>query len=120
MQMINQKAQSLKALGERASYLPLKYQAENATLKQELIDLYKREVKLLKIIDKRDDQLADAAAGKTVQLPIKKKVVSRPADRKEIARLNSELEYLQHRYNALKESKFGRLQLWYWRQKAGK
>ena len=119
-QMINKDAQALSELGERASYLPLKFQAENEQLKQELIDLYKREVKLLKIIDKRDDQLEQMAAGKKLALPTKKKIVSRPADRKEITRLKSELEYLQHRYEALKKSKLGRLQLWYWRQKAGK
>ncbi|MGP4989614.1 hypothetical protein ACTXIX_03840 [Glutamicibacter ardleyensis] len=117
--MISQEAQDLRALGQRASYLPMKYQAENAELKQELIDLYKRERKLLKIIDKRDDQLEQAVAGKTIRLPAKKKPVSRPADRKEITRLRSELDYLQHRYEALKKSKLGRLQLWYWRKKAG-
>lgn len=117
--MIHQDAGDLRALGERASFLPLKYQAENAQLKQELVDLYKREMKLLKIINKRDEQLAQVASGKSIKLPIKKKQVSRPADRKEIARLNSDLEYLQKRYEALKNSKLGRLQLWYWRKKAG-
>ncbi|MBM7768240.1 hypothetical protein [Glutamicibacter nicotianae] len=117
--MIHQDAEDLRALGERASFLPLKYQAENAQLKQELVDLYKREMKLLKIIDKRDEQLAQVTSGKSIKLPIKKKQVSRPADRKEIARLNSDLEYLQKRYEALKNSKLGRLQLWYWRKKAG-
>ena len=118
--MTHQDGQDLRALGERASFLPLKYQAENAQLKQELIDLYQREVKLLKIIDKRDDQLAQVAAGLSIKLPAKKKIVARPADRKEISRLNSELNYLQKRYEALKNSKLGRLQLWYWRKKAGK
>ncbi|KWR72169.1 hypothetical protein RN04_07840 [Arthrobacter sp. W1] len=117
--MIHQDAEDLKALGQRASFLPLKYQAENEQLKQELVDLYKREMKLLKIIDKRDEQLAQVASGRSIKLPIKKKQVSRPADRKEIARLNSDLEYLQKRYEALKNSKLGRLQLWYWRKKAG-
>ncbi|PJJ43613.1 hypothetical protein ATK23_0808 [Glutamicibacter mysorens] len=117
--MIHQDAEDLKALGERASFLPLKYQAENEQLKQELVDVYKREMKLLKIIDKRDEQLAQVASGRSIKLPIKKKQVSRPADRKEIARLNSDLEYLQKRYEALKNSKLGRLQLWYWRKKAG-
>lgn len=117
--MIHQDAEDLKALGERASFLPLKYQAENEQLKQELVDLYKREMKLLKIIDKRDEQLAQVASGRSIKLPIKKKQVSRPAERKEIAKLNSDLEYLQKRYEALKNSKLGRLQLWYWRKKAG-
>lgn len=118
--MTNLDANSLKSLGERASYLPLKYQAENAELKQELVDLYKREIKLLKLIEKRDKQLEDAAAGKLVRIPAKKKFDGRTVDRQETVRLKSELEYLQRRYDALKNSKLGRLQLWYWRQKAGK
>lgn len=110
----------MRSLGERASILPLRYQAENAALKAELAELYKREVKLLKIIDKRDEQLEQVAHGKSIKLPSKKKQLQRPVDRKQIESLKNDLEILQRRYEALKKSKLGRLQLWYWRKKAGR
>lgn len=118
--MTSPDAHSRKSLAERASYLSLKYQTENVELKQELFDLYNREKKLLKIIDKRDKQLADIAAGRIVKIPAERKIDDHPMDSQEIAYLKSELEYLQRRYDALQKSKLGRLQLWYWRQKAGK
>lgn len=82
-------------LSRRASALPLKLHKENQELRQELVKLYAREEKHLRLLHKRDLQLNGT---------------HNPED----------AVNLRKRYEALKNSKLGRMQLWYWRRQAGK
>lgn len=109
-----------QAFAKRAILLPLKFHTENKELKKELMRQYEREAKLLKIVDKRDEQLLQAVRGKSVELPAKWSKGADTASRKEIGGLKADLEQLQKRYDALRGSKLGRLQLSYWRLRAGK
>jgi hypothetical protein len=109
-----------QAIAERASVLPLKFHAESMELKKELIKLYEREAKLIKIVNKRDEQLILASQGIPVRLPARMSKAASKAPLKEVIRLKTDLELLQKRYDALRGSKLGRLQLSYWRLRAGK
>lgn len=92
----------LDDLSRRATALPLKLHKENQELRQELVKLYAREEKLLKLLHKGDLQLQGSEGLGHTENTV------------------NELENLRKRYDALKKSKLGRMQLWYWRRQAGK
>lgn len=111
-------------MAERAKVLPLKLHAENKKLKKELIKLYEREEYLLKYISIQDRYLQGTTALK--QLPanfVLGTVALNESDlvsSSEPRALGKDLVDLNNRYDALSKSKLGRLQLWYWRLRAGK
>lgn len=107
-------------LTNRASKLPIRLHKENQSLREELLKLYERETKLLKIIDRRDEQLVLAAQGIAVKVPARSKPNQGQTMGLELEKLKKKVDYLQQRHDALRASKLGSLQLWYWRQRAGK
>ncbi len=86
-------------------------------LSEELRALYERESRLLKMLDKRDKQLAQTPDGRHPKVAPAATAQKGNPDSEKAMR---ELELLQKRYLALSRSKLGRLQLWYWRIKSGR
>ncbi|KAA0975332.1 hypothetical protein FQ154_14130 [Paeniglutamicibacter gangotriensis] len=111
-------------MAERAKVLPLKLHAENKKLKKELIKLYEREEYLLKYISIQDRYLQGTTALK--QLPANFVLGTVDLNESDLVSssepraLGKDLVDLNNRYDALSKSKLGRLQLWYWRLRAGK
>jgi hypothetical protein len=122
--MSNSTSPRLADVAERATALPLKLNAENQRLKKELVKLYEREEQLLKYIDIQDRHLQGTAALK--QLPAKFVLGIAVMDENDLVPtteprpMGVDLFNLNKRYDALSKSKLGRLQLWYWRLRAGK
>lgn len=111
-------------VAKRATVLPLKIHAENKKLKKELIKLYEREEYLLKYISIQNRYLQGTTALK--QLPANFVLGTVSLNENDLVAsgepraLGKDLVTLNNRYDALSKSKLGRLQLWYWRLRAGK
>ncbi|MDO2935992.1 hypothetical protein Q2T94_16960 [Paeniglutamicibacter sulfureus] len=122
--MNNTSGRQLADITERATILPLKLQAENQRLKKELVKLYEREAQLLEYIDIQDRHGHGTAALK--QLPAKFVLGTDPMTESDLETANApraidpNMANLLKRYDALSKSRLGRLQLWYWRTRAGK
>ena len=115
---------SVVDVAERAKVLPLKLLAENKRLKKELSKLYERETQLLRYIDIQDHHLQGSTALK--KLPAEFVLGTAAMDESDLVpsseprAMGLDLVNLNKRYDALSKSKLGRLQLWYWRLRAGK
>ncbi|MCW4466136.1 hypothetical protein OK351_11565 [Glutamicibacter sp. MNS18] len=121
----------LDVLASRISVLPTKLHKENQELKRELAALYAREEKLLKLIHTRDSQLAQLGKRDSAPNPGLDEVpepapvastdyVAETENSSHGTGNSKELVNLRRRYQALSQSKLGRVQLWYWRLRAGK
>lgn len=107
---------------KNASQTHLRLHRHVRELTDELRAVYEREIKLLKIIDKRDKQLAQDPSKRKIRAQSAKQssAIDQGISPEEHALVTKELEQLRARYTALSNSKLGRLQRWYWRTKAGK
>lgn len=122
--MTKEQTPNMMDVAKRATVLPLKIHAENKKLKKELIKLYEREEYLLKYISIQNRYLQGTTALK--QLPANFVLGTVSLNENDLVAsgepraLGKDLVTLNNRYDALSKSKLGRLQLWYWRLRAGK
>jgi len=118
--MTIQDSKTIEDVIRHSTLIPLQLHAENLMLKKELIKLYKREESLLDHIDKRDSQLEQAGLGHFPKVAGKNRRISSTRISHELEKISNELDTIQKRYDALRNSKLGKMQLWYWRLRAGK
>lgn len=111
----NAEKDRLHVLQQNASNTHLGLHQKIRELTEELHSVYEREARLLKLVDKRDKQLDQIAGGRSIAVPSANLTGESGHGGNSL-----ELVLLKKRYAALSSSKLGRMQLWYWRFRAGR